>query len=375
MVATFIPQLIGLAVCGIAFGLVALARGLLAYQRALDVATIATAPVTGLAAGEASVTGTVEYGPNHLRSPLQGVPCVHYHARIERHEGDSTRTVYASARSVSFRVRDESGSILVFPAGARWSVAERVRESAWGGGTPASVMMHADEPVVATARTRDEQIAELLTVHAPVRLERDDSPLTSAAGSILGGSLGGGRTEYREDRLEAGEVVTVTGTAVPFADVDELAVGSDPDLDEPLADPEIAADIASARAAGMLAPSAAAAWGNAMIPGFGIGRPIRPPELDPGVPRAGLPVDSVDDGGPGFSGGSRGGLESVGAPYGLAAGDLVLASIPGVPLRIMAGAPEQVESRERATFWQGLGGAVVAVASIGLLVLALTGGV
>ena len=51
----------------------------------------------------------------------------------------------------------------------------------------------------------------------------------------------------------------------------------------------IAANIAEARAAGILLTDPEDAWGNAAIPGFGIGRPTRQPELDPGIvggPRA-----------------------------------------------------------------------------------------
>jgi hypothetical protein len=48
-------------------------------------------------------------------------------------------------------------------------------------------------------------------------------------------------------------------------------------------DRAIADDIARARADGSLADSAESAWGNAAIPGFGIGRPTRAPDLDPAV--------------------------------------------------------------------------------------------
>ena len=44
----------------------------------------------------------------------------------------------------------------------------------------------------------------------------------------------------------------------------------------------LAAELAAAGAAGtLLTPEEA--WGNAAIEGFGIGRPVRAPELDPGV--------------------------------------------------------------------------------------------
>ena len=48
-----------------------------------------------------------------------------------------------------------------------------------------------------------------------------------------------------------------------------------------MGDPEIAADFDAARAAGTLASSPEDAWGNASIPGFGIGEPVRAPHLDP----------------------------------------------------------------------------------------------
>ena len=46
-----------------------------------------------------------------------------------------------------------------------------------------------------------------------------------------------------------------------------------------LQDPEVAASYAQALAEGTLARSPAEAWGNAAIEGFGIGQPVRPPEL------------------------------------------------------------------------------------------------
>ena len=47
-------------------------------------------------------------------------------------------------------------------------------------------------------------------------------------------------------------------------------------------------NVAEARAAGILRATPEEAWGNAAIPGFGIGRPTRPPELDPGADRPAL---------------------------------------------------------------------------------------
>ena len=95
-----------------------------------------------------------------------------------------------------------------------------------------------------------------------------------------------GSRRYREARLEPGDLVTIVGTALPFGHLrdpdgaDRLDRFGDPFV--ALDDPILAAEIAAARAAGtLLTPEEA--WGNAGIEGFGIGRPVRAPELDPRV--------------------------------------------------------------------------------------------
>lgn len=97
---------------------------------------------------------------------------------------------------------------------------------------------------------------------------------------MVGASAGGsGGRRYREARVEPGQQVTILGLAVPFGDLD----ASDPSgiYDLSPSDPTIAAELDDARSAGGLADSPEEAWGNAAIPGFGIGEPVRPPELDP----------------------------------------------------------------------------------------------
>ena len=101
---------------------------------------------------------------------------------------------------------------------------------------------------------------------------------------MAGLGAGGGRRSYREDRLEPGDEVTVIGRALPFGDLidpDGADLGLDGAGSRPGDDPEIAADLEAARAGGTLLTDPEDAWGNAAIPGFGIGRPTRPPELDP----------------------------------------------------------------------------------------------
>jgi len=127
-----------------------------------------------------------------------------------------------------------------------------------------------------TEAQRQAAIDALLTVDQPMPPVLDDAG-QGGASVLFGSSLGAGR-RYREARLEADETVTILGQALPWADVREhlqaMAGGGNVDRD-------LAEDIAEARAAGELAASPEEAWGNAAIPGFGIGRPTRPPELDP----------------------------------------------------------------------------------------------
>jgi len=199
---------------------------------------------------------------------------------------------------------------------------------------------------------RAARIAELLTVHRP-----DPSPIDGWSG--LPSSSRGGR-HYREARIEPGDPVTVVGRALPFADL------ADPEeanvLDGALVatdDPEIAGDLAEARAAGLLEESAAEAWGNAAIPGFGIGRPVRQPELDPAADRPGraTPAEAA----------------RAEATFAIAPEELVIAAGPGSPLSIGLGAPATMEARADWQFVIGLLGAVLSIASAMALALVVNG--
>jgi hypothetical protein len=131
----------------------------------------------------------------------------------------------------------------------------------------------------------------------------------------------------------------------------DIAVGSDLDAD----DPEVAGDIAEARSVGLLADSPAEAWGNAAIPGFGIGRPVRSPTLDPAA--SVLPLASAAD------------ADAARRRFDIAPETLVLASAPGVPLLIAHGLPSAAVARQQGRFLLGMLGAVVAIASAMALAL------
>ena len=126
------------------------------------------------------------------------------------------------------------------------------------------------------------------------------------------------------------------------------------------ADPEVFADLAEARAAGLLEDTPQEAWGNAAIEGFGIGRPVRPPELDP----AATPPPPGD---PALAARAR-------AAFEIAPEALVLASAADTPLLVSLGSPPAIAAREQGRFVLGLLGAVVAIGSAVALAYLLGGG-
>jgi hypothetical protein len=155
--------------------------------------------------------------------------------------------------------------------------------------------------------------------------------------------------------------VTIVGRALPFRDLDDPAAadlgmgGSDLE-----SDPEIAADMAVARAAGALADDPDAAWGNAAIPGFGIGRPVTTPDIDPAADP--LPLATADA------------AAIAERRFEIAPETLVLASSEEVPLLIGYGTPTAVVGRGQTRFLVGLLGAVLAIASAMVLAISLDGG-
>lgn len=346
-------------VLGIGGGLVLLARGFRAYRRAAVVADTATSRIATLAVGEVRITGTIEPAEMTLVSPLQSRTCVYFRSKVEQHEGRSSRTVLREERAVGFRVADASGSIRIFPRDAGWDVPSAFHESdGMFGDAPVGLELRRGPAIQAVTADRDELVAALLTVRPFGTADVLSDPVGVGAGQ------GAGRREYDEARIEVGDVVTVIGTALPF---DQLPDPDDADLGEgsggPLAaasDPEIAADLDAARAAGTLETDPTEAWGNAAIPGFGIGRPVRPPELDP----AATPVAVAD----------APTAERFRRIFEIGAQELVIASMPGRPLLIAAGTPTVAVARGQDSLILGLLGAVLAIVSGVVLAIQLSGG-
>lgn len=345
-----LPQAALLAALGLGAGLLLFGRGLGAYRDALRVRDQASARIGTLPAGEVRLSGTVAAGALTLVSPLQSRPCVYYRASIvEEGAGDEgSRTLLAEERAVAFFLEDATGRVRVLPGRAEWDVPDRFDErTGLGGDEPAGLERNAGPAVRASEPDREAAVAALLTV----RLPRVEGWWPTALGGVRR------RRRYREARLEPGETATVVGAALPYRDL------ADPEH-AMLADGAIAADdalvaeeVAEARAAGRLASSPEEAWGNAAIPGFGIGRPTRPPELDAGA----LPPPPAD-----ASFAAR-----AASLFEIEPDELVVAATASRPLAIYAGDPGAAVAREEQTFFVGLLGAVLAIISAVALALLL----
>jgi hypothetical protein len=376
------PQVAVLAIGGIVLGLVLLWRGFGGYRTAARIGDTGTSRIATLAAGEVRITGIVEPAELTLVSPLQSVTAVWYRAKVAKTGGEGEdATIFEEEQGVGFRVRDETGSIRVFPRGAAIDVPTDYDEKTGTFGEepiglaprrgskygPGAILSEAD---------REAQIAALLTVRPAAPLTDDLAGAGGGfgaalgggllGGSLLGGAMGGlgvgsrGRMRYQEARLEPGDVVTVLGIAQPFGHLsdplaaDALQGGLDPHA--LLADPEIAGDIAEAREAGVLV-SREVAWGNAAIPGFGIGKPVTAPEIDPEAEP--LSLASAEE------------RARIAHTFDLAPDVLVLASTPEARLIVADGSPGQAVGRQEQRFLVGLLGAVLAIGSAVVLAISV----
>jgi len=366
MPPTLDPQLLVVAGGGLVAGLALLVRGLGGYRQASLISDTAPSRISSIAVGEILVSGVVEAAEVTLVSPLQSVDCVFYRSRIDEADGESMGTAFREERAVGFRIRDDSGSLRVFPRGARFEVPQAFDEKTGAlGDEPAGLRMRAGA-TYATALDRDAQIAALLTVHAPAGAlpsggDADSGWHGFAADRLMAGPLRGSRSRhYREARVEIGDVVTVVGQVLPFDQLTDPSGADRLESTDPLTDdPEIAADIAAARAAGRLTTDPDDAWGNAAIPGFGIGRPVRPPELDDAA--IDPPLATAEE------------ASRIEQTFEIAPDALVLAAAETVPLVIASGPPAAVAGRAQGLFLVGLLGALLAIGSAMAMALMVGG--
>ena len=341
-----------LAGLGVVAGLALLVRGLSGYRSALDVGDLSTSAIESVAAGEVRISGVIEPAEMTLVSLLQSVPCVYYRATVGDDGNRRTPDAgYTEERAIGFRVRDLTGSIRIFPRGARFDAPVRFQgETDLTGSEPVGLDLRRGGSTQLAEVDRAVAAADLLEVHEPLEM------------STLGGLRDRrGHRSYRETRLAPGDPVTIVGRALPFSDLDDpdgadLGLGADLSLD----DPEVDADLAEARATGHLADDPAAAWGNAAIPGFGIGRPVSTPSIDPAAHP--LPLAGADE------------AARVRQTFDIAPEALVMAASPEVPLLIAHGIPGDVVERGQVRFTVGLLGAVLAIVSAMVVAIDLSGG-
>ncbi len=349
---------------GLIGGIVLFVRGLVAYRRDRLISSVATSSLDGIAAGEVRVSGVVEPIDQTLISPLQSKPCVWYRARVET-TGDNSRVLLNEEKTQEFRVRNATGQIRVVPGGARWEIdtvydertsimgAEPVGLKRRSGAAYASFVER--DPEQMTELERQTAAQALLTVQRPAEsfdgADWDDGGVSA---SVFGGGQGGRR--YREARLEPGETVTILGQAWPWSEVRESLLAWQPGNN---VEADIAADLAYARELGVLAASPEEAWGNAAIPGFGIGAPTAQPELDPGVHQPDVPSAEIH----------RAALER----YDIPDEELVLSRGLRGGMVIYRGTPTDATSHHDPTFWVGVVGAVMAVMCALALGAVLTG--
>jgi hypothetical protein len=346
-----------LAGAGVVGGLAIVVRGMGGYRSAQQFGDTSTSTISSAAAGEVRISGVIEPAELTLVSLLQSVPCIYYRASVG-YAGDASfpDSGYTEERSVGFRVRDSTGSLRVFPRGARVDAALRFHdETGIAGDEPPglAVRMGGATQSAEAEFDRAAAIADLLTVH---------DPAFPAGVPVWSGFRGGHtRREYREARLEPGDGVTIIGRALPFRDLEDpegadLGVGGG----ELESDPEVAADLAEARAQGALSDDPDEAWGNAAIPGFGIGRPVTAAHIDPAANP--LPLATSEA------------AASAQRRFDIAPETLVLAASDEVPLLIAYGTPIAVVGRGQIRFNVGLLGVVLAIASALVLAVSLSGG-
>ena len=345
------PQVAILAAAGILAGLVILWRGFGGYRTASRISDVSTSRIVSVAAGEVRLSGVVEPAEMLLTSTLQSVPCVYYRARVKDTSGDSDTTVHDEERAIGFRIRDATGDLRVFPRSARWDVPVRFDERASrNDGSPPGLRIRTGSPYQPAEPDREALIADLLTPDLPL----------DAASPLYGADRGS--HQYLEARIEPGDTVTIVGRALPFgalADPSEADIGGGGVL--PADDPEVMMNLAEAREAGILVTDPALAWGNAAIPGFGIGSPVREPELDPSAHRPALATPDT--------------ASRIARTFDIPSEQLVIAAGPGMPLLVSFGEPAIAAGRYRDTFVMGLLGALLAIGSAIVLAFILTPGV
>ena len=155
-------------------------------------------------------------------------------------------------------------------------------------------------------------------------------------------------------------MITVVGRVLPFGDLSDPTAANM--LDESMVsagDSEVAADLAEARAAGLLAATPEEAWGNAAIEGSGSASRS---ERRSSIPRPTRRPRRIRRSRPGPA------TPSTSRPEAL-----VLAGSPDAPLLVSLGAPAAIAARHRGPIVLGLVGGVIAIVSAMTLAVLIGG--
>ncbi len=113
------------AIAGFFIGMFMFYSGIKAFRKKRLIENIPTSKIRSLAMGLVEIFGSVEpqLVNGTMKSPMTGKPCVYYRYTVEelRSSGKSSRwvTIQKDEKGVPFYVRDDTGKVLVDPAGAK----------------------------------------------------------------------------------------------------------------------------------------------------------------------------------------------------------------------------------------------------------------
>ena len=290
------------AVLGIVFGLIILGRGMAGQRRAARLGDTSSSTISAMAVGEVRVSGVVEPAELALTSPLQSVACVYYRAKVTEERDRSERTILEEERAVGFRVRDASGDIRVFPGGPSFScpTCTRSRAGSWatsrsgsghGPGAPSGRRTRSARPWSRSSSPSIPRAIPFGSDGARRRPPRRPLPRGRPAALPRGADRAG---PDRDDRRH-GAAVRPAARSHRRRRGHRAAEASTP----PAGSPTRRSRPTSPRHGrpALLETDPTEAWGNAAIPGFGIGRPVSAAGARPGGGRAdpGHARGSVED--------------------------------------------------------------------------------
>ncbi len=254
--------------------------------------------------------GVVEAAEVTLVSRLQSVPCVYYRAVVDGGNGDRPRRARRGApwASASATTPASSGSSRAMPG-------SRPGPALAGPARPAS-----SRPGWRCGRGGSARRRARPGIAGPARGSTSGRRTRATGWSRRRGPGRIGRHAWSRatwSRSSARPSPSATWATRPVPTWAWARALAD--------DPEVAMDLAEATRRAPWRTIRPKAWGNAAIPGFGIGRPVRPRRLDPSADP--LPLGDAAD------------AARVERTFEIAPDTLVVAAVPDAPLLIAYGSP------------------------------------